>query len=297
MKTNTSNIYKSLWLLLCSVALSAVTIVLGAAPLKAVRQNLGAGPFWLLGLGLSVIFFGLKSPALAGILLLFTVAIGVWSEFEERGKSLAQSAMSGLLASGATAGGLFYFAVQRDQSGWYKKLVSGTEAALQQFATIEAVKTMKVEDLVSQLPALFVIGLLVSVALAAILERPIANWAGSTLQRKERLSDFKVPDFIIWALIGSVFGAFWDGSSKTVQIFSMNVLNVCLVLYFFQGLAVLCKYCITFRVGMFWRTILIAVFTLQLFFVLSIIGVVDFWADFRRQFTKKSADLKKRRTL
>jgi hypothetical protein len=293
LKTN-SNISKSLWLLLSSVALSAVTIIFGAAPLKAVRHILGAGPFWLLGLGLSVIFLGLKLPALAIILLLFTVAVGIWTQLEESGFDLAQSALGGLVSAATVAFGLFYTAIQKDQGGWYKKLIASTEGAMAQFSAVEVVKNMKVEDLVLQLPAMITIGLLISIALAAVLERPIANWAGVPVRRKERLTDFRLPDFMIWAVIGSLFGAFWQGSPKVIETLSLNVLNVSLVLYFFQGMAVLCKYCIVFRVGTVWRTILIVVFTLQLFFILSLVGVIDFWADFRKQFTKKSADLKKR---
>jgi hypothetical protein len=282
---------------LSSVALSAITVIFGAAPLKAVRHILGAGPFWLLGLGLSVIFLGLKLPALAVVLLLFTVAVGAWTHLEESGYNLAQSALGGLLSAAAVAVSLFYLAIQKDPTGWHQKLVSSTEKALSEFSAVQMVKSMNVEDLVGQLPAMLTIGLLISLALAAVLERPIANWAGVPVGRKEKLTDFRLPDFMIWAVIFSLFGAFWQGSPKPVETLCLNILNVSLVLYFFQGMAVLCKYCVVFRVGAFWRTILVLVFTLQLFFILSLVGVVDFWADFRKQFAKRSADLKKRRTL
>jgi uncharacterized protein YybS (DUF2232 family) len=76
---------------------------------------------------------------------------------------------------------------------------------------------------------------------------------------------------------------------------SLNVFNVCSVIYFFQGLAVLGKYFEIFKVGFFWRFMWVLLLAVQLPILMSLLGLVDYWADFRKMFTKRSAEIKKNR--
>ena len=63
-------------------------------------------------------------------------------------------------------------------------------------------------------------------------------------------------------------------------------MNISLVLYFFQGLAVLEVLLNALKAGMFTRVVVYFFLVGQLFFVLSAVGLIDYWADFRRRLSK-----------
>ena len=52
-------------------------------------------------------------------------------------------------------------------------------------------------------------------------------------------------------------------------------------LYFFQGLAVLEVAFRIFRTGAFWRFVIYFFIVGQLFLLLSAVGLIDYWVDFR----------------
>ncbi len=289
-------IHKSVLLLVWSVILTGGTLVFGAAPLKAVRTNLGATPFWLLGLGLSILFWALQVPTIGTALLLFTIMVGTWVELEQRGYSLFQSALAGLTGALGVATAATYLVIRKNPALWQEKLVSAIDGVIARVSKVDAVlaESLKADELMLQVPSVVVILFVIAAAMVAIFEKPLQQWSGHAFVRRERLTDFKLPDLFIWVLIGAVFCAFYEGSSKAIVTVSMNVLNILTACFFFQGLAVLCRYFQVFRVGYFWRVVWVAIFTFQLFIVLSFVGVIDFWLDFRKMFMKKSSELKKK---
>lgn len=295
MKAHTP-IHKSVLLLIWSVILTGGTLVFGAAPLKPVRMNIGAAPFWLLGLGLSTLFWALQIPTIGTALLLFTILVGTWAELEQRGYSLVQSVAAGLLATIGIASAALFFITKRNPSYWIGQLTAAIEGVIARVSKVDLAlaESLKVEELLLQVPSVIVVALIIAAALVAICERPLLKWSGHGVVRKERLTDLQLPDALVWVLIAAVFGAFWDGSSKTVSAISMNILNILAVCYFFQGMAILCRYFQVFRVGYFWRVIWVSIFALQLFLVLSFVGVIDYWLDFRKKMMKKSSELKKK---
>ena len=74
-------------------------------------------------------------------------------------------------------------------------------------------------------------------------------FAGVNIQRllDFKLLDFKLPDIFVWIGMVAFLGAIldWKGQSHSV-----NILNVCIVLFFLQGLAVLEYFYKTLRVGL-----------------------------------------------
>ena len=90
--------------------------------------------------------------------------------------------------------------------------------------------------------------------------------------------------------------AFVKGGEAWVKPLGQNILNVAVVAYFFQGIAVLCSYFEVFRVSTLWRVVMLVIFIAQLFLVLSFIGVVDYWVDLRSYMRKKATALKQKRS-
>ncbi len=264
--------------------------------MKTVRTNIGAIPFWLLGMGLSILFWALQIPTIGTALLLFTVMIGTWVELEQRGFSLFKSALAGLSSALAVAVGATYLVTRKNPAVWQDKLMASIDAVIARVSKVDLVlaQSLKADELMLQIPSVVVIVFVIAAAMVAIFDKPILQWSGHTTRNQERLTDFKLPDFFIWLLIAAVFFAFWEGSNKLLSTVSINVLNVLTVCFFFQGLAVLCRYFQVFSVGYFWRVIWIAIFTFQLFLVLSFVGVADYWFDFRKKLMKKSSELKKK---
>ncbi len=72
-----------------------------------------------------------------------------------------------------------------------------------------------------------------------------------------------------------------------MKIIGTIVLIVIVVLYFFQGMAVIFKAFDVFAVGPIWRLFIGFVLTFQLAIVVAVLGVADYWLDFRDRLTRR----------
>jgi uncharacterized protein YybS (DUF2232 family) len=88
-------------------------------------------------------------------------------------------------------------------------------------------------------------------------------------------------------------GAFGEFGLVGAQATSVNFLNVCLMLFFFQGLAVIYRFFAVFRVGFFWQALLMIIVVGQLFLLVSLLGLMDHWVDFRARLSKRREQMKK----
>ncbi len=284
-------------LILWSLVLAVFTAFLSAAPLKAARTAVGQGVFCVIGFALCTSFFILHFYALAFVFGAQTVLIAAYSEFEEHGLSLRQSAiLSVFVASLASASAFFLWGAFEKKNlfeiftGWIAEFLKRAAAM-----KIPLFQGLKPEVLVYQLPSGLVIFLILSLAFALILDRPISRWMGTIQKPNKKLADYTNPDFFIWILILSLLGTFLNSATRPIQEVSLNVLNISILAYFFQGLGVLGSYFETFQTGFLWRLVWIVILVIQLPIVLSAVGVVDYWLEFRRLFMKKAAQLKKKR--
>ncbi|MBO9668271.1 MAG: DUF2232 domain-containing protein, partial [Bdellovibrio sp.] len=75
---------------------------------------------------------------------------------------------------------------------------------------------------------------------------------------------------------------------KAIAILAVNIVNVALVLYFFQGLAVLEVLLNSMRAGTFTRVLVYIILVGQLVLILSIVGLIDYWLDFRGRIRRMS---------
>ena len=114
--------------------------------------------------------------------------------------------------------------------------------------------------------------------------------AGAAAIRKRRAdlmpwppySDWRLPDIIVWAVIVSGILLFLPGTA--VRLAGLNGLIICLVLYFFQGVAVLSTLFIRWRVPTPVRILIYLLTFMQLYgpLFLSVLGLVDVWANFKK---------------
>lgn len=106
------------------------------------------------------------------------------------------------------------------------------------------------------------------------------------------LTYFKVPDFFVYPLILSL--VLWLGADyglpKGSDVIGRNLLYCLGVFYLFQGFGVYNDFLKYLRIGGFIKTLFVAFTFLLASKFLAILGIFDYWFDFRRFFTNSKKD-------
>ncbi|OFZ13795.1 MAG: hypothetical protein A2Z20_06005 [Bdellovibrionales bacterium RBG_16_40_8] len=295
---NSSSFMRISFLTLWAVFLSALTGVLGATPLRIIRNSAGQGMFWLIGLSLASVAIVFKWYSLGVIIGVQTLLVGSFAEFEEREFTLRQSAtfailLTALFLSSVVYG--FFAIIGKSPMGQISQIISDLLNRAKE-ANVGFLKDIHVQDIVAQIPSFGIIFIILSLGLALVLEGWASRRSGIKSIRREKLSDFRATDVMIWFFIFSLLGTFGQSGVKAIEIISVNILNICAVVYFFQGLAVLCKYFEVFKITLFWKFLWVLILVVQLPIIMSLIGVLDYWIDFRKSFKKRAQTIRKKST-
>lgn len=259
--------------------------------LRALRNYYGSRLYWISGLFISL-GLGLVAPS-AGMfaLILFSlwVTVGLYQELEERGRAsfwtaiLSVAAGSLIVLEGSR---LWAHSLGFDLVTEFK---SNLDIVAQQLSS--SGKTLgdygiSADSVIGQIPSM-VIGIeMTCLAFALMLGRKIAMLMGLRFERvagELRLFEFRVPDFFIWITMFSFLLSFINVKPEWISTVSMNVFSTVMGLYFFQGLAVLETAFLVFKIGSVMRLLIYLLVVGQLLFLLSVVGVIDYWADFRRR--------------
>jgi len=278
--------------------LTLLFVFIGAPLLRVLRNQFGPKLFWLSGVFFAVVvgLFGLVPMAF--LLGSTWLVVGLYSELEEQGRASFWSALSVILMGTVLVIGGPILWAKSAGIDLTEVLSTGVQQFLTQLQSKNATSEtsllsgMKIDAhfVISQMPSVLFILHLMSLAFALMFDRKTATMFGLRFERiasQIRLLEFKVPDFFIWATMLSFLFSFLKIGNEAMTIVSMNLFNSLLGIYFFQGLAVLEVLLLVLRAGTFTRIIVYFVIVGQLFFLLSIVGVVDFWVDFRSRFRKK----------
>lgn len=145
------------------------------------------------------------------------------------------------------------------------------------------------EILAQQIPSAVVIVLLLALGVGFIFERRVFSWLNLPRERTAsqlKLLEYRVPDYVIWVAMTAFLLTMVSFGGKAIAILAVNIVNVAIVLYFFQGLAVLEVFLNSMRAGVFTRVLMYIILVGQLLLVLSIIGLIDYWVDFRGRIKK-----------
>ena len=290
------NYIKGLFLVTWSVFLTMVTFVLGAIPMHGLRQLAGRGLFVSINICVLGALYGLQYFDLMITYGSVFVLVLAYNEFKRRDLNLFEISLFSVLAVSAFQAVIFmYWALQNP--GWYGFLVERTDKFLVESSLInpKALQYFSVSDLVAQFPSAIFIVSTVMLLLVILFEGKISSWLQlPNAIRLEPVQHFKAPDFFIWIFIASLLGAFYKMDYKLVSLVSLNVLNICIVIYFFQGLAVVSHFFAVFKVGVVWKALWYMILVVQLFLLVSCIGILDYWMNFRARFQKKATEIKKR---
>jgi hypothetical protein len=272
-----------------SVVLSLLTVVLGAPLMRVLRKTYGARAYWILGLVITVGFWLMKAPALSVFVGSIWMTLGVYMELE--GKGLRWS-VSGLLA--VISGTLFFTGAtvfNLVNSGVHN--LAEAETLVKQFTDklYEVNPDLHLDAglLVQLIPSAVVTILVVALGIGLIFERRAFSWSKLPRERvasQLKLLEFRLPDFLVWVAMAAFLLTMENFHVKALEILGLNIVNVLTVLYFFQGLAILEVSLRSFKAGALLRAAIYIILVGQLFPLVSAIGLIDYWVDFRKRLKK-----------
>jgi hypothetical protein len=142
-----------------------------------------------------------------------------------------------------------------------------------------------------QVPSAIAIVLILALGVGLIFERRVFSWLNLPREKiasQLKLLEYRVPDFFIWVAMIAFLLTMVSFGGKAIAILAVNIVNVALVLYFFQGLAVLEVLLNSMRAGTFTRVLVYIILVGQLVLILSIVGLIDYWLDFRGRIRRMS---------
>ena len=270
-------------------------LAVNAIPMRLLRRNYGRTWYWTAHIAACALLIAVGLPTQGVGFMLVALMMGTYAEVEGHTPSVfASGLLSVSITVGAGIAGL---------AAWQKtmklNLVAAIRAELEAFvAQLQAVHpqtSANVESLMQQLPSAIIVLLVLALAAGLIWERRASVWAGLPWLEKTppNLRKFRVPDIFVWMTMASVLGAFLQHGTPMIEALSLNAINLVVVLYFFQGIAVVAHMFEVFRVSPLWQGVWYVLIVIQLFLVVSVVGFADFWVDFRRRLTKKTTEVNK----
>lgn len=295
MNLTTQKNNKKVWMLgLASVVTSILFSFLGAPFLRAFSVSARSRVFWTVGIVFVTALFlmGTEENKLsqAAVYLGATwMTLGSYSELEKRGVGWRRTGSVALLA-GIFFAWIGYFFISRAQSEptILVQLVEPLQQAINKAFPQNPIET---SVLVGYVPGIFVASLFGTLALGFLLESRVVKMF--QIQREKvasglRWLEFRLPDIFIWVSLFALLFSVVDVDQKLLKVVSINLIIFSAVAFFFQGLAVV-EFTMRFlRFGPIMRLITYVLIVLQLAPFIVFIGLVDYWADFRKLLRKKA---------
>ncbi|WP_413559232.1 DUF2232 domain-containing protein [Bdellovibrio sp. HCB209] len=275
-----------------SILLSMMTVVFGAPLLRVLRQAYGPWAFWLLGLLVTGAAWLLNAQPLAMFIGSVWMTLGAYNELEQRGLGWWLSGiLSVLLGTGAASISL-YGAFKVNGINTYAEVQKLVEQFTEQVQKMNPAVKLDASVLMQQIPSAIAITLILALGVGLIFERRVFSWLNMPREKiasQLKLLEYRVPDFFIWVAMTAFLLTMVSFGGKAIAILAVNIVNVALVLYFFQGLAVL-EVCLnSMKAGTFTRFLVYIILVGQLVLVLSVVGLIDYWLDFRSRIRKMTA--------
>ncbi len=265
------------------MSLASLTGIFGAIPLLILRRRITRTQFILFNAVISISLC-VFNPSL--IWLPFTVcALVCLIYFELKSQNLFFAAVVSVVATSVLSAALVFIWSHFHTLNIANEIREGITSQLKLFAPQAQFDT---EKLFQQVPSFCISAVAVSLWLAILFERRFnrsADMAGGPLE--VNIFAFKVPDFTIWIAITSTLFTFVDLHISGLQEVAQNILNVLMLLYFFQGLAIAAYAFYVFQIGSLLKAIFYAIFVTQLFLLVAILGIIDYWLNIREKISKK----------
>jgi hypothetical protein len=286
---NVKGIASTLLLGAIAAALTVTTYVLAPLPLLLLRRNEGRFSFFAGTLVAGSLLFEFVSPVRLALLLAAAVLAFVYSECENQNLGYTSSGIvtllviCGLSAIGVGLGMQIY---GLDPVGFFR---SQANIFVTQLALPPEVK-IDVEAGIRYLPSAFLIIIILSIWMNSVLISRLESLLGwkhafqKNVFPNGEFRKWKLPDNFVWLALASAAGALFEVQPAQVHWIAGNVFTVVVLLYFFQGFAIIVDFFAVKQVGPLWKAIAyLFIFTLTVSLMVSFVGFVDLWMDFRKK--------------
>lgn len=286
------------WLAITSVIASVLFSFLSAPLLRTLSVTVKGRIFWLIGTVLvaSLFAIGLNNYLVSETAVYVGatwMTLGAYSELEKRGISWKVSGLFAL-ATGLLFALAGYFLVMKNQASEdvLQRIVEPLRKATTEMYPNFDMTHLRFENFILGMLG----GFLASAILVSIIFEPkiarLFNIKRERIVTGLRWLEFRLPDAVIWTVLISVFVLVQNWVEiEQLRILAVNLLLVFIAPLFFQGVAVVEFMLRISRSGPIMRSITYLIMILQLMPFVVLLGLVDYWADFRRLFRKRTKQL------
>ncbi len=286
----TSKTYSKLALLcLASILLTLLSFISGGPFFRVLRENYGARVFWFSALVTLLTLNLIGAQAVALIVGSVWIIVGVFFELEIRGYTWWSAGWISTILAAFFSMLEGAFLLSRAEITNSEQLLKTAHRVMEQVNTMYPRLKMDSEVIIYQIPSGFLAIIIFALGLSVIGGPAVARWFNLDHARRAgqiRWSEFRVPDFMIWFGLVGLFLMLVDFKIETLSILGSSLINVLTAIYFFQGLAIFEVFLIAIRAGPVVRLVSYFFIVGNLFFILSLVGFIDFWIDFRRRLRK-----------
>jgi len=275
-------------LTLTSVVMSVLFSFMGAPFLRALSVTAKPKIFWSAGILLIAVLL-LSGLTLASVYIgAIWMTLGLYNELEKRGTSWRIAGLVSLVAGIAFAAIAYSLTIRFLGA---QNILSELLLPLQQTMNKAFPESpVEISTLKAYVPGIFSAMLFSSLAIGFILEAKVIRLFQIQQNRVAsglRWLEFRLPDVVIWISLFAALFSMISFDFAVLQKISLNIVIVSVVAFFFQGVVVTEFLTRAFRFGPVSKMILYILIVLQLAPALVLLGLVDYWVDFRKRIRKK----------
>lgn len=278
-------IFSALFLQLSCVILTLSTGVFGGAPLLLLRRTSDTLNFIFLQLLTITVALYFKAQLLSLMIISLSILILTYGALEK--KPILMKTVVAVFASTLSFFAILFLWVHfKEGAHFWEWMATQVEFYASQTKTILGDVNMDIEMLTHQVPSLIVTLFALNLWIAVLFESRAQRRLG-TLRTQIEIKNFRTPEVFIWVVIVSLLFSFVKTPVPGLQEAALNVLNISLLLYFFQGLSVLSYLMEILNFGSLLKMIVYFIFIAQLLLPICL-GILDFWLNFRNKVSKKA---------
>lgn len=279
-----------------TVSLAAVTAAallmfsfFGAPFVRVLATTVRSSIYWFVGCLLVATLFVFNLSIASIYVGAVWMTLGLYSELEKRGTSWKKTGLLALLA-GLLFAVVCVIAITKGSvigSDLVKNFMLPMQEAMKQVMPAEEFSKF---DITQYLLGIFTAVLASAIALSFIFESKVFSLFNL---RREKISssmkwiEFRVPDLFIWFALFGFFFSLVDLKVPHLKVVATNFSIFSIVVFFFQGISVIEFMTRIYRTGFFTK---IALYMLVLGWLgpaISVVGLLDYWVNFRKMVRKK----------
>lgn len=277
-------IFSALFLQFSCVILTLSTGIFGAAPMLLLRRTSDTLNFIFLQMLTITVALYFKAQMLSLLILCASVLVLTFVALETK-PILVRSVSSVLAGAAAFFLVLFLWVHFKEGANFWTWISSQIEVYYNQAKAVIGEMNIDLKTLTHQIPSLIITMMALNLWVAVLLDSRAQSRLGM-LRPQAEIKNFRTPDAFIWVVIVSLLFSFLKTPVPGLQETALNILNVSLLLYFFQGLSVLSFLMETMNFGSLLKMIVYFIFIAQLLLPICL-GILDFWLNFRNKISKK----------